>query len=313
MTKESFPSRKGIRKIFSRKVIGLLIILLASLLFLTGFYSSTNQNQSISAEEQERFRNEIVEKYVKELEKDGYENITYKTSAIIEFSEKNHIQINITRQPGESLDDMIIKRYDYYATYYKVVIGEKNYLFKNEDSAKTFIQNINKYDNNQYSIDKIKKLIKNETSQNEINDIIDIKKQEYEKKKAEEEARRKAAEERAKKQQSTTNNSSSSQSVAELQSYAHNLVINTYGWSEYDFECLVKLWNRESGWNPNAHNKSSGAHGVPQSLPASKMASEGADYYTNGYTQIRWGLKYIKNRYGSPSGAWTHSQRTGWY
>lgn len=313
MTKESFPSRKGIRKIFSRKVIGLLIILLASLLFLTGFYSSTNQNQSISAEEQERFRNEIVEKYVKELEKDGYENITYKTSAIIEFSEKNHIQINMTRQPGESLDDMIIKRYDYYATYYKVVIGEKNYLFKNEDSAKTFIQNINKYDNNQYSIDKIKKLIKNETSQNEINDIIDIKKQEYEKKKAEEEARRKAAEERAKKQQSTTNNSSSSQSVAELQSYAHNLVINTYGWSEYDFECLVKLWNRESGWNPNAHNKSSGAHGVPQSLPASKMASEGADYYTNGYTQIRWGLKYIKNRYGSPSGAWTHSQRTGWY
>ena len=313
MTKESFPSRKGIRKIFSRKVIGLLIILLASLLFLTGFYSSTNQNQSISAEEQERFRNEIVEKYVKELEKDGYENITYKTSAIIEFSEKNHIQINMTRQPGESLDDMIIKRYDYYATYYKVVIGEKNYLFKNEDSAKTFIQNINKYDNNQYSIDKIKKLIKNETSQNEINDIIDIKKQEYEKKKAEEEARRKAAEERAKKQQSTTNNSSSSQSVAELQSYAHNLVINTYGWSEYDFECLVKLWNRESGWNPNAHNKSSGAHGVPQSLPASKMASEGADYYTNGYTQFRWGLKYIKNRYGSPSGAWAHSQRTGWY
>ena len=313
MTKESFPSRKGIRKIFSRKVIGLLIILLASLLFLTGFYSSTNQNQSISAEEQERFRNEIVEKYVKELEKDGYENITYKTSAIIEFSEKNHIQINMTRQPGESLDDMIIKRYDYYATYYKVVIGEKNYLFKNEDSAKTFIQNINKYDNNQYSIDKIKKLIKNETSQNEINDIIDIKKQEYEKKKAEEEARRKAAEERAKKQHSTTNNSSSSQSVAELQSYAHNLVINTYGWSEYDFECLVKLWNRESGWNPNAHNKSSGAHGVPQSLPASKMASEGADYYTNGYTQIRWGLKYIKNRYGSPSGAWAHSQRTGWY
>lgn len=313
MTKESFPSRKGIRKIFSRKVIGLLIILLASLLFLTGFYSSTNQNQSISAEEQERFRNEIVEKYVKELEKDGYENITYKTSAIIEFSEKNHIQINMTRQPGESLDDMIIKRYDYYVTYYKVAIGEKNYLFKNEDSAKTFIQNINKYDNNQYPIDKIKKLIKNETSQNEINDIINIKKQEYEKKKAEEEARRKAAEERAKKQQSTTNNSSSSQSVAELQSYAHNLVINTYGWSEYDFECLVKLWNRESGWNPNAHNKSSGAHGVPQSLPASKMASEGADYYTNGYTQIRWGLKYIKNRYGSPSGAWAHSQRTGWY
>jgi hypothetical protein len=97
------------------------------------------------------------------------------------------------------------------------------------------------------------------------------------------------------------------------QNYAHDLVIGTYGWSEYDFQCLVKLWNRESGWNPNAHNKSSGAHGIPQSLPASKMKSEGADYYTNGYTQIRWGLKYIKGRYGSPAKAWQHSQKKGWY
>ena len=75
----------------------------------------------------------------------------------------------------------------------------------------------------------------------------------------------------------------------------------------------MKLWNRESHWNPNAHNKRTGAHGIPQSLPAKKMASEGADYYTNGYTQIRWGLKYIKGRYGSPSAAWAHSQRKGWY
>lgn len=97
------------------------------------------------------------------------------------------------------------------------------------------------------------------------------------------------------------------------QEYAHDLVINKYGWSENDFQCLVKLWNRESGWNPNAHNKSSGAHGIPQSLPASKMRSEGADYYTNGYTQIRWGLKYIKGRYGSPSKAWQYSQKHHWY
>ena len=97
------------------------------------------------------------------------------------------------------------------------------------------------------------------------------------------------------------------------QNYAHDLVIGTYGWSEYDFQCLVKLWNKESGWNPNAHNKSSGAHGIPQSLPASKMRSEGADYYTNGYTQIKWGLKYIKGRYGSPSKAWQHSQKHHWY
>lgn len=100
---------------------------------------------------------------------------------------------------------------------------------------------------------------------------------------------------------------------AEYQAYARNLCINTYGWTENDFNCLVKLWERESNWNPNAHNKSSGAHGIPQSLPASKMASEGSDYMTNYKTQIRWGLKYITNRYGTPSNAWAHSQQKGWY
>lgn len=97
-----------------------------------------------------------------------------------------------------------------------------------------------------------------------------------------------------------------------LKSYAHDLVIS-YGWTEYDFECLVKLWNRESGWRPNAVNKKSGACGIPQALPCKKMSKEGSDYKTNGKTQIRWGLKYIKNRYGSPSKAWAHSQRKGWY
>ena len=100
--------------------------------------------------------------------------------------------------------------------------------------------------------------------------------------------------------------------VGEIQSYAHNLVLS-YGWTEYDFECLIKLWNRESSWNPNAVNKKSGACGIPQSLPCKKMASFGKDYRTNYKTQIKWGLYYIKNRYGTPSGAWQHSQRTGWY
>jgi len=99
----------------------------------------------------------------------------------------------------------------------------------------------------------------------------------------------------------------------DYKNYAHDLVINTYGWSESDYECLVKLWTRESSWRADAHNTSSGAHGIPQSLPASKMASEGADYYTNGYTQIRWGLKYILGRYGSPTNAWAHSEKYNWY
>lgn len=99
---------------------------------------------------------------------------------------------------------------------------------------------------------------------------------------------------------------------SEVQNYAHNLVLS-YGWSEYDFECLVKLWNRESSWNLNAVNKKSGACGIPQSLPCSKMKVEGSDYRTNYKTQIRWGLRYIYSRYGSPANAWKHSQRTGWY
>lgn len=100
---------------------------------------------------------------------------------------------------------------------------------------------------------------------------------------------------------------------AEYQAYAKDLCINTYGWSENDFNCLVKLVEKESSWNPNAVNKSSGAAGLFQALPASKMASEGSDYMTNYKTQIRWGLKYIKNRYGTPANAWAHSQQKGWY
>ena len=100
--------------------------------------------------------------------------------------------------------------------------------------------------------------------------------------------------------------------VGEIQSYAHSLVLS-YGWSEEDYQYLVLLWNRESSWNPNAVNKKSGACGIPQSLPCRKMASEGSDYRTNYKTQIRWGLNYIKARYGSPANAWGHSQRKGWY
>ena len=100
--------------------------------------------------------------------------------------------------------------------------------------------------------------------------------------------------------------------VGEIQSYAHQLIFE-YGWSEEDYQALVLLWNRESSWNPNAVNKRSGACGIPQSLPCSKMKSEGTDYRTNYKTQIRWGLNYIKARYGSPANAWVHSKKTGWY
>jgi murein DD-endopeptidase MepM/ murein hydrolase activator NlpD len=79
------------------------------------------------------------------------------------------------------------------------------------------------------------------------------------------------------------------------------------------YGCLVLLWNRESGWNYRADNPSSSAYGIPQALPGSKMASAGADWRTNPATQIRWGLGYIRARYGTPCGAWAHSQSSGWY
>lgn len=79
------------------------------------------------------------------------------------------------------------------------------------------------------------------------------------------------------------------------------------------FVCLNKLWNRESGWNYKAHNKSSGAYGIPQAVPGSKMASAGADWRTNPITQVKWGLKYIKGRYGSSCNAWRFFLNHGWY
>lgn len=89
--------------------------------------------------------------------------------------------------------------------------------------------------------------------------------------------------------------------------------LKTQGWSQDQFSPLERLWTRESGWRWNALNRASGAYGIPQSLPASKMRSAGSDWHDNAGTQIKWGLGYIRDRYGSPAGAWAHSQRTGWY
>lgn len=98
----------------------------------------------------------------------------------------------------------------------------------------------------------------------------------------------------------------------ELQLYALSQ-FSQFGWADSELQPLINLWNRESGWNPNSHNRRSGAHGIPQALPGRKMASEGSDWSTNGRTQIRWGLKYIRGRYGSPSSAWAHFRSKGWY
>lgn len=100
--------------------------------------------------------------------------------------------------------------------------------------------------------------------------------------------------------------------VGEYQEYAKERCAE-YGWSDTDFDCLVALWNKESHWNVTAQNRSSGAYGIPQALPASKMAAYGSDYLENYKTQIDWGLNYIANRYGTPTDAYEHSSKVNWY
>jgi hypothetical protein len=85
------------------------------------------------------------------------------------------------------------------------------------------------------------------------------------------------------------------------------------GWGDDQFGCLVELWNHESGWNVYASNPSSGAYGIPQALPGSKMSTAGADWQTSAATQITWGLGYISDRYGTPCGAWDTFNSQGWY
>jgi hypothetical protein len=85
------------------------------------------------------------------------------------------------------------------------------------------------------------------------------------------------------------------------------------GYGPAEYEALSKIIDHESDWNPKATNPSSGAYGLFQALPASKMSSAGPDWRTNPKTQIEWGLKYIKERYGSPSAAWAFWQKHRWY
>ena len=102
-------------------------------------------------------------------------------------------------------------------------------------------------------------------------------------------------------------------SPAGAQETARGMAASQYGWGDDQFSCLVSLWNRESGWNVNSYNASSGATGIPQALPGEKMAIMGEDWQTNPATQIAWGLSYISSSYGTPCGAWNHSESYNWY
>ncbi|MFC0600152.1 transglycosylase SLT domain-containing protein [Streptomyces palmae] len=132
------------------------------------------------------------------------------------------------------------------------------------------------------------------------------------------EAERKAKEEREAKEKeqvasrSATRDASSftpqaSYSVAEVQAMARQMIPGD------QFQCFSNIVSHESGWNYRAVNASSGAYGLVQALPGSKMSSAGADWQTNPATQIKWGLNYMNGRYGSPCGAWSFWQANSWY
>jgi membrane protein involved in colicin uptake len=133
------------------------------------------------------------------------------------------------------------------------------------------------------------------------------KREAEEAKKAQQAAERRAAEERAARARASQGGTPAQNRALGMQMCADR------GWSTSQCNDLDKLWQKESGWNHNAHNGSSGAHGIPQALPGSKMGSHGSDWATNPATQIAWGLDYIAGRYGNPSNAWAHSVKHGWY
>ncbi len=94
---------------------------------------------------------------------------------------------------------------------------------------------------------------------------------------------------------------------------ARSILMDEYGFTEKEYKCLNRLWTKESNWNYKSRNKKSGAHGIPQALPASKMNVVSTDWRTNPVTQIRWGLRYISIRYETPCKAWAKHKRSNWY
>ena len=94
---------------------------------------------------------------------------------------------------------------------------------------------------------------------------------------------------------------------------ARTIMETDYSWGADQYGCLNRLWTKESHWNYKAHNYRSGAHGIPQALPAIKMEVVGSDWRTNPVTQIRWGLRYIDIRYETPCKAWAKFKRSKYY
>ena len=102
-------------------------------------------------------------------------------------------------------------------------------------------------------------------------------------------------------------------SIVGAKKVAKTIMSNEFSWGDDEYSCLNRLWTKESHWNYKAHNYRSGAHGIPQALPAVKMEVISSDWRTNPVTQIRWGLRYIDIRYETPCQAWAKFKRSRYY
>jgi transglycosylase-like protein with SLT domain len=125
-------------------------------------------------------------------------------------------------------------------------------------------------------------------------------------------AAKKAAEEKAALKRALKNRGYEP-GVTDPKEIARQILKNKYGYGSNQFSCFNNIIMRESMWKVNATNSSSGAYGIPQALPGSKMATIASDWRTNPATQIIWGIEYMKDRYGSPCGAWGFKSSHGWY
>ncbi len=101
--------------------------------------------------------------------------------------------------------------------------------------------------------------------------------------------------------------------ITDPREIARQIMVNKYSWGEDQFACYDSIIMRESKWIVSADNPHSTAYGIPQALPGKRMAAFGADWRTNPATQIRWGLDYVHDRYGTPCGAWSFKRGHGWY
>ena len=241
-----------------------LVSLLLTICIVGGIFLTMQKTKSKNtALELQNFETKILDEHKQKLTEQGYEEVSYELNKIIQEMQKNNMIYRPSVNLNNSIEDTVIKKYDFYATYYKITIDDKDYIFKNKEKCEEFINNIQQYTSQKYEMATARLMVNKETSDEDLTNIIANKKAAYEKAKAEEEARRKAQEEARKKAEQEASEkkkriaeeqekhqqsqqSTPLGSLSEYQQYAHDLVINTYGWSEYDFQCLVNLWNRES-------------------------------------------------------------------